>query len=159
MDALRRYQLTNVGLFLVAITHALLTWRPRATLALFVGGAVIAFVLEVVGVATGLLEHELRPRLVGVPVTILLAWPSVVYLAYRVALLVAPGGVEAAAVAAVVATASDVLTDPNAVREGVWRYPESVISEPRYRGVPWWNFLAWLGIVFVTARLPAVLGV
>lgn len=158
MDALRRYQLTNVGLFLVALAHALVTWRSRATVALFVGGALVAFALEVVGVASGLLEHNLRPRVLGVPVTIVLVWPSVVYLAYRVALLVAPAGVEAAAVAAVLATATDVLTDPNGVSEGVWEYPDASVSRPRFRGVPWWNFVGWLVIVFVTAMIPSVVG-
>ena len=156
MDALTRYQLSIGALFLVAAVHALLTWPLRATVALFVGGAVVAFVLEVGGVATGLLEHNLRPQIAGVPVTILLVWPSVVYLAYRLALLVAPADVRAAAVAAVLATAADVLTDPNGVSEGVWHYPESRISDPRFRGIPWWNFVAWLVIVFVTAMLPSL---
>jgi putative membrane protein len=145
-----------VGLFLVAIMHALLTWPGGGILALFVGGIVIAFVLEAIAVAAGVLEHELHPRIAGVPVTILLAWPAVVYLAYRVAELVVPAGVEAAALAAVIATATDLLADPNGVSDGVWRYPESRISGPRYRGVPWWNFLGWLVIVFVTAMLPVL---
>lgn len=158
MDALRRYQVTNVGLFLVTFAHALLTWDLRATLALFVGGALVAFVLEAIGIAVGLLTHNVRPQLLGVPVTVLLAWPAVVYLAYRVALLAVPGGARAAALAAVVATAADVLMDPNGVRDGVWEYPESRVSDPRFRGVPWWNFLAWLVIVFVTAMLPSLAG-
>lgn len=158
MDALERYQWTNIGLFLVTAAHALLTWPLRATVALFVGGALVAFALEVGGIAAGLLEHELRPRIAGVPVTILLAWPAIAYLAYRVALLVAPAGVRAAAVAAVLATAADVLTDPNGVSDGVWRYPDAAISEPRYRGVPWWNFVAWLVVVFVTGMLPSLAG-
>jgi len=158
MDVLRRYQLTNVGLFLVAVAHALFTWRPRATVALFVGGALVAFVLEAAVVGAGLLEHTLRPRVAGVPVTILLAWPSIVYLAYRLALLVAPPGVGAAAVAAVLATAADVLGDPDGVRNGVWEYPLARVSKPRYRGVPWWNFLGWLAIVFLIAMIPTFVG-
>lgn len=158
MDALRRYQSTNVGLFLVAFAHAILTWPPRSVAALFVGGAVIAFALEAATIAAGLLTHNLQPRIAGVPVTVVLVWPAVVYLAYRVALLVAPPGAPAAALAAVIATATDVLTDPNGVSEGVWRYPESRLSTPRYRGVPWWNFVGWLVIVFVTAMLPSVFG-
>lgn len=158
MDALRRYQATNVALFLIAFVHALATWPPRATAALFLGGATIAFVLEVGAVAAGLLEHALRPQVAGVPVTVVLVWPAVVYLAYRVAMLVAPAGVRAAAIAAVLATLTDVLTDPNGVSEGVWEYPPSRISEPRYRGVPWWNFVGWLVVVFLTAMLPTLVG-
>lgn len=156
MDALRRYQATNVTLFLVALGHAAVTWPPRVTLALFAGGAAVAFVLEIGAIALGLLKHNLRPQILGVPVSVVLVWPAVVYLAYRLALLVAPAGPGAAALAAVIATAVDVATDPNGVSDGVWEYPESRISEPRYRGVPWWNFLAWLVIVFCTAMLPSV---
>jgi putative membrane protein len=154
MDALRRYQVTNVALFAVTLVHALLTWPLEATAALFLGGAALAFALEVVAVTAGILRHELEPQVAAVPVTVPLVWPAVVYVAYRVALLVVPGGVPAAALAAVLATAFDVLTDPNGVREGVWAYPESPVSSPRFRGVPWWNFVMWLAVVFVTALLP-----
>lgn len=156
MDPLRRHQLSNVFLFLIAGGHALLTWPLRETVALFVGGMAIALVLEVVGVAIGVLDHHLRHQIAGVPVTILLAWPSVVYLVYRVVSLVVPGGVTAAALTAVLATAADVALDPAGVRDGVWSYPEWRFSEPRYRGVPWWNFVAWLVIVFLTAMLPTL---
>lgn len=157
MDPLRRYQFTNIALFAVATAHALLTWSLRATVALFAGGAAIAFAAELVGVQSGLLDHDLQPQLAGVPLSILFAWPSVVYICYRIALLVVAGGIPAAAIAAVLATVLDVFTDPNGVREGVWHYPEHRISEPRFRGVPWWNFAAWLVIVFLTALLPTVI--
>ncbi|MFB6308348.1 MAG: carotenoid biosynthesis protein [Haloarculaceae archaeon] len=156
MDPLRRYQVTNIALFLVAVLHAFLTWNRRSALVLFLGGIAITFGLEAVGIAAGLLEHELRPQILGVPVSVVLVWPSIVYGAYRIALLVAPSGVEAALVAAVLATGLDVLTDPNGVRDGVWRYPETAIPGPRFRGVPWWNFVGWLVIVFATAMLPTV---
>jgi putative membrane protein len=154
----RRYQATNVALFAVALAHALLTWPPRSTVALFAGGVLLALAAELLGVHLGLVEHALRWQLGGVPVSVLLAWPAVVYIASRVALLLAPAGAPAAAVAAVLATAFDVLTDPNGVDEGVWRYPETAVSEPRFRGVPWWNFLAWLLVVFLTALLPTLSG-
>lgn len=158
MDVRRRYHRNNLVLFGVAVAHALLTWPVEATVALFAGGVAIAFVLEVIAVRLGILEHELRPQLGGVPVTILLAWPAVVYLVYRVALLVAPAGVTAAALTAVLATAVDVLLDPKGVRNGVWRYPEHPLSAPRLRGIPWWNFAGWLVIVFVTSMLPEAVG-
>lgn len=158
MDPRRRYQVGNLAIFVVAIAHALLTWPLRETAALFAGGVVIAFVGEVAVVRAELVEHELRPKIAGVPVSILLVWPAVVYAFYRVALLVAPGELHAAAVAAVLATALDVLTDPNGVREGVWRYPEHPLSEPRFRGVPWWNFAGWLVVVFLTAMVAVMVG-
>jgi uncharacterized membrane protein len=157
VNALRRYQLTNLVLFALTAGHALVTWSVRDALVLFGGGIAVAFAAEVVGVAAGLLDHELRPQVAGVPLSILLAWPAVVYASFRLALLVADG-LAAAAVAAVVATALDLVTDPNGVREGVWSYPDHPLSEPRYRDVPWWNFAAWLVITFLTAALPSVVG-
>lgn len=156
MDALHRYQYTNVALFAVALPHALLTWPIRETGALFLGGLAIAFAAELAVVHTGLVDHNLEPQIASVPVAVLLAWPSIVYLCYRLALLAVPAGVQAAALAAVIATALDVLTDPNGVSEGVWEYPESPISRPRFRDVPLWNFLGWLAIVFAAAMLPTV---
>jgi putative membrane protein len=156
MDALTRYQITNVVLFVVTVAHGLFTWPPRAVVALFVGGAAIAAVGELIVVRTGLVDHELPRQVAGVPLTILLAWPSVVYVSLQIALLAVPLGIEAAVLAAVVGTAGDVMTDPQGVREGVWDYPESPISSPRFRGVPWWNFAGWLVIVFLTAMLPVL---
>jgi putative membrane protein len=158
MDVYRRYQVTNLGLFALAGAHAILTWPLRASVALFAGGMALAVAAEAVVIAGGLLEHELRPQLLGVPVSVVLAWPAIAYLAYRVAGLVVPAGMAAAAVAAVLATALDVPTDPHGVSEGVWRYPEAAISEPRFRGVPWWSFAGWLVLVFVITLLPTAVG-
>ena len=81
------------------------------------------------------------------------------YAVSRVVLLGVPGpGPTAAGVTAVVATALDVVADPRGVRDGIWAYPESWLSSPRIRGVPWWNFAGWLFVVFVTAMLPAIFG-
>lgn len=156
MDDLTRYQAGNVVLFPITVGHAAVTWPPQAVLALFGGGVVIAGIGELVVVSLNLVDHELEPQVAGVPLTILLVWPAVVYVSLQVALLVVPAGVRAAALAAVVATAADVVTDPDGVANGVWHYPESPISSPRYRGVPWWNFVGWLAIVFVTAMLPTL---
>jgi len=155
MDPVRRYALTNAVLFAAALGHALLTWPLGDAAALFVGGGAIAFVLEVVGVAWGLFDHEMRPQVLGVPVAAVGAWPAVVYLSYRVALLGLAPGVPAAAGAAVLATALDVATEVDAVEAGVWTYPEHPLSAVRLRGIPLWNFAAWLAVVFGTAMLPA----
>lgn len=158
MDDARRFQATNGLLAAVALAHALWTWPLRATVALFVGGAALAFALEAVGVALGLLRHEARPQVAGVPVTVPVAWPAIVYVASRGALLAVPAGVPAAALAALLATVADAVTDPIMVRRGVWSYPEARLSSPRVRGVPWWNALAWFGLTFATALLPGLVG-
>jgi putative membrane protein len=154
MNGLQRRQLTNVALFALASSHALVTWPLRATVALFVGGMGIAFVLEVLGVSLGLFRHRFRPQIASVPVTILLAWPAVIYLSHRLALLVTPAAIPAAALTAMIATAADALVEPAMVDGGAWEYPETVVSRPRIRGIPWWNFVAWSGIAFATAFLP-----
>ncbi|MFB6150843.1 MAG: carotenoid biosynthesis protein [Haloarculaceae archaeon] len=151
----RRFQASNLVMAGVALAHALATWPLRATAALFLGGALLAFALEFVGVRAGLLRHRLSPQVASVPVSVVAAWPATVYLFYRLALLVAMG-VRAAALAAVLATAVNVAVDPRMVERGAWSYPESPVSRPRYRGVPWWNFLAWLVVVFVTALFPTL---
>lgn len=154
MDATRRFTLGSATVAVVAVGHALATWPLDRTVALFVGGAAIAVVLEVLGTGAGLVRHEMRPRVLGVPVVVVAAWPATVYVWYRVALLALPAGVEAAALGAVLATASDAVMEPGAVAEGVWTYPEHPLSSPRLRGVPWWNAAAWLAIGFSTAMAP-----
>lgn len=154
MDPVRRFAVTTAAVAVVGVAHALLTWPLPDVVALFVGGATLAFVAEALAVRLGLLEHAMTPRVAGVPLVVVAAWPATAYVVYRIALLVAPAGVEAAALAAVLATLYDVLADQQGVREGVWSYPVHPLSTPRLRGVPWWNFAGWLVLVFVTAMLP-----
>jgi hypothetical protein len=156
MDPVLRYELTNVALTGVALVHALATWPPVDVAALFGGGAALVFVLETVGVGLGFHEHEMAPQVLGVPLVVVGAWPAIVYLTYRVALVALPAGAQAAAAAAVLATAMDALTEADAVAAGVWTYPEHPLSTVRWRGVPLWNFAAWLGVVFLTAMLPTL---
>lgn len=155
MNPVRRYALTNVTLFALALGHALLTWPARDVAALFLGGAAVAFVLEAIGIAAGLFRHEMRPQVLGVPLAVVAAWPAIVYVTYRIALLGLDPGVPAAAGAAVLATVLDAFTELDAIGEGVWTYPEHPLSSLRFAGVPWWNFVAWFIIVFVTALLPS----
>lgn len=158
MDPKRRFVLGSLGLAAVALAHALATWTLRSVAALFIGGAAIAFAAEVAVVRLGLLRHHVRPRVAGVPLAVVPAWPATVYAFYRAASLVVPAGVEAAALAAVAATAFDVVADPLGVSAGHWSYPDSPASRPRLGGVPWWNFVGWSAIVFATAMLPGAVG-
>ena len=158
MDPKRQFVVGTLLFAAAALAHALLTWPLRSTLVLFVGGATIAFLGEAAVIRLGLLRHHVGPRVAGVPLVVLAAWPATVYVFYRAATLVAPPGVEAAALAAVAATLFDGFQDPAGVRRGLWSYPKSPDSEPRFRGVPWWNFAGWLAVVFVTAMLAAQFG-
>jgi putative membrane protein len=150
----RRYTLGQLGLFHLALAHALLTWPLPETVALFAGGVAVAFVVEAPAIRAGLFTHYLRPQVAGIPVSVLLAWPAVVYLAVRAASLVVDGPVAVAAAAAVLATLADAVVEPRAVAAGAWEYGDA-IPGPRVRGVPWWNAAGWLGVVFATALLPS----
>lgn len=143
-----QFRFGSLGLAVLSVAHGALTWGPVAA-ATFAGVAVaLAFVAEVAVVALGLLDHHVSPKIAGVAVSALLGWVGVTYLSYRAVLLVVTPDVAPVA-AAVLATAYDVAADPRGVDDGLWAYPESRLSEPRYRGVPWWNFAGWL--VLVTA--------
>jgi len=63
----RIYVASTVAIGLVAVAHAALTWPLRAVMALFVGGATVAFVAEAVVIRPGWLEHHVGPRVLGVP--------------------------------------------------------------------------------------------
>lgn len=151
MPSSRAFALATVALGLVSLLHAVLTWPPVATVAFFGGGALVAFVAEAVVINAGWLEHHVGPKLAGVPVYVLFGWTGAVYVAFRVALLATDGWV-AVAVAAVLATTYDMLTDHRGVSDGHWTYTDD-LPGPRYRGVPWWNFVGWLVVSAITASL------
>ncbi len=154
MEARRRYQLGNIGIFVAALGHAIGTWPLGATVALFVAGGAIAFVAEAVVVGFGLLDHGLEPKILGVPITVVLVWPAIVYLCLRLALLVVPPGLGATALAALIGTGFDLVTEPYGLAEGVWHYPEHPLSRPRIAGMPWWNAVGWFCLVCVSAAVP-----
>ena len=151
MPRSRSFAAITVALGVVTLVHAVLTWPPAATLALFGGGALVAFVAEALAVNLGWLEHHVGPKLLGVPLYLLFGWTGVVYLAFRAALLVADGWV-AVGVAASLATAYDALTDHRGIEEGHWTYTDD-LPGPRFRGVPWWNFVGWLVVSGITAAI------
>lgn len=145
----RAFALTTVALGLVALLHAALTWPPAATLAFFGGGALVALVAEAVVIKLDWLEHRIGPKVSDVPVYVLFGWTGVVYVAFRLSLLVTDGWA-AVVVAAVLATTYDALTDHRGVSDGHWTYTDD-LPGPRPRGVPWWNFAGWLLVSLVTA--------
>lgn len=147
----RTFVASVAALGVAALAHAALTWPARATLAFFAGGALVAFAAEAVVVNLGWLDHHAGPKLLGVPLYVLLGWTGTVYVAFRLALLVADGW-PAVAAAAVLATTYDVFTDPRGVADSHWTYTDDVPG-PRFHGVPWWNFAGWLAISATTAAL------
>lgn len=151
MTSQRVFAASTVALGVVALLHAGYSWPLQATVAFFGGGIVVAFVAEAVVIDLGWLEHSIDPKVLGVPLYVLPGWTGAVYVAYRVALLLTDGWL-AVAVAAILATTYDLLTDHLGVAAGHWTYSEESPG-PRLRGVPWWNFIGWVGISSVTAAL------
>jgi hypothetical protein len=147
----RLFAATTAVLGLAALSHALLTWPLEATIALFAGGAVLAFVGEVVVVSLGWLEHHLGPKLAGVPLYVLPGWTAVIYVVVRVGLLVSDGWV-VVLIAASLATSYDVLVDNRGVEEGHWTYAGGPPG-PRHRNVPWWNYAGWFVVSGTTAAV------
>jgi hypothetical protein len=147
----RTFAATTVALGVVALTHAAVTWPLAATVAFFGGGAVVAFVAEAAVINFDWLEHHIGPKVVGVPVYLLFGWTGAVYVAFRVALLVTDGW-RAVAVASLLATSYDLLTDHRGVEDGHWTYTDD-LPGPRYRGVPWWNYVGWVVVSGLTAAL------
>ena len=147
----RIYVASTVAVGLVAMAHAALTWPLRAVVALFAGGATVAFVAEAVVIRLGWLEHHVGPRVLGVPPYALFGWTGLVYIAFRVALLVANGRTAVVAGAAL-AAGYDALNDHRGVEAGLWTYTDD-LPGPRRRGVPWWNVVGWLVVGGATAAL------
>lgn len=151
MDEHTQFVATTAGIGVLALAHAALTWPVEATVAFFGGGALVAFVAEVVVVNLGWLDHHAGRQVLGVPLYVLLGWTGTVYVAFRLALL-AVSGWPAVALGAALATAFDVLTDPQGVADGRWTYTDD-LPGPRFADVPWWNYAGWVVISAATAGL------
>ncbi|PSQ16523.1 carotenoid biosynthesis protein [Halobacteriales archaeon QS_8_69_26] len=152
----RRFAAGVAAFGVVALVHAALTWPVAATVALFGGGALVAFVAEAVVIDLGWLERHVGPKVLGVPLYVLFGWTGTVYVAVRIALLVTGGpGPVAVGLAAGLATAYDLLTDHQGVERGHWTYTDD-LPGPRLREVPWWNFAGWIVISSVSGDGTAV---
>ena len=154
MTSHRVFAATTVAIGVLALAHAAITWPPAATVAFFGGGALVAFVAEAVVIRAGWLEHHIGPKLIGVPLYLLFGWTGTIYVAFRLALL-GTDGWTAVLAAAVLATTYDVLTDHRGVVDGHWTYTDD-LPGPRFRTVPWWNFVGWFVISAVTASFALV---
>jgi uncharacterized membrane protein len=149
MPSDRVFVASVVGIGLVALAHAAVTWPVAATVALFGGGTVVAFVAEAVVINLDWLEHHVGLQVLGVPLYVLFGWTGTIYVTFRLALF-ATDGVLAVVLAAGLATTYDLLTDHQGVEQGHWTYTDD-LPGPRPRAVPWWNFAGWFVISSVTA--------
>ncbi|SFR42177.1 carotenoid biosynthesis protein [Halogeometricum limi] len=149
-----RFRLTTTGLGVAAVVHAAWVWGVVPALRFVAVAVAVAFVAEIFVIRPGLLTHHTGPKAMGVPFVALAGWVGVIYVAYSLVGFVVTGPLRPVA-AGVLATATNLLTDPHGVAQGFWTYHESRVSSPRYGDVPWWNYLGWFvlttGITAVAA--------
>jgi uncharacterized membrane protein len=148
---------------MASLAHAWYTLGGRNTLAFFGLSAIVSWIFEQFGVATGLIfghyhyTNYLGARLGDVPLLIPLAWFMMIYSSYVIANLALqrrPSGtppgpaslIGFAAVSAVVMTLWDLVIDPilsgPSVRAWVWE------NGGPYFGIPIHNYAGWLLTTF-----------
>ena len=152
IDRQRQFVLVTCAFGVLAVDHAAYSWGVLPALRFAAVAFAVAFVGELVVVQLGVLVHHTGPRFAGVPLVALFGWTGSIYVSYRLASLVADPAIAPFA-AALLATASDALTDPVCVRRGFWGYPPSRLSVHRFRGVPWWNFAGWFCLTALVSWL------
>ena len=143
----------------VSVSHAAISRGLRTGLGLLALVAVVAVLVEALGLATGFpyggysYSDALGPTVLGVPFLVplawlLMAWPSWV-LAARLVPRSRPGRV---LVAAYVFAAWDVVLDPQMVQAGYWRWTHPQPGLPGIDTVPLTNLAGWLlaGLVLMT---------
>lgn len=122
-------------------------WGWQRTLAMALTAAILSWLIEAIGSATGFPFGEydytpsLRPQLLGVPLVIPLAWLMMLPPAWAVSQTLvglSPRWVFVL-VSAAAFTAWDLFLDPQMVSWGYW-----VWANPSgYFGIPWVNYLGW----------------
>src|SRR5580692_11088031 len=159
--------LGNIGFTLVFVLFALfhcVALEGVARTGIFFGvSAVVSYVMEEVGVRSGLIygayhySDILGVKLGHVPVIIPLAWFMMIYPSWMVARALLrgvdtnsiPGITALATIAAFVMTAWDVVMDPGMARAGNWVWENG----GAYFGVPRRNYLGWLATTFIVYLL------
>jgi putative membrane protein len=155
--------LGNVGFTLVmcgfVVLHCLLQEGPARTAGFFAISAIIAYLMEEIGVRTGLIygayhySDLLGPKLGHVPIIIPLAWFMMIYPAWTVAHALLsgvdthalPGRTAQALIAAGVVTGWDMVMDPGMTAAGNWIWEQG----GAYFGVPLQNYFGWLLTTFL----------
>lgn len=125
------------------------TTRGAAALAVV---ALLGFAVEVIGVRTGVpfgryaYTEVLQPQLFGVPLVMGVAWMALTAAASDAVLRLRLSPTPAAACAALLTTATDLVIDPLAANQlGYWTWSHA----GAYYGIPFGNFVGW----FVTSLL------
>ena len=155
--------LGNIGFTLVfvlfSLTHCTAIEGARRTAMFFAISAIVSYLLEEVGVRTGLVfgayhySDMLGAKLGHVPILIPLAWFMMIYPSWMVARALLryldqdslAGNTARAVVAACVMTAWDTVMDPGMAASGNWVWEKG----GAYFGVPMHNYFGWLLTTFL----------
>jgi uncharacterized membrane protein len=166
----RTIESSTIVLMLFSLCHASYLLGARRALVFFVISAVVSWLFEQVGVATGLIygpyhyTDQLGAKLGHVPVLIPLAWFMMIYPSYIIANLIVlyrPAGFATRAgpivwlslLSAVVMTAWDLPMDPQMSGSGHWVWEQG----GAFFGVPLQNFAGWLLTTFTVYLLYRIL--
>ncbi len=151
---------TLVG-FGLSWLHAIQRLGKRSALTLLACTAIVSFLFEALGVATGWVygpyhyTDKLGPRLLGVPFLIPLAWFLMAYPSYLFAETLTPRTslskryLWVATLAGLIMTSWDLVMDPQMVRGEHWIWE---VQGP-YFGIPLRNFWGWWLTIFVAVLL------
>jgi uncharacterized membrane protein len=151
--------------YVTSVWAAALTRGWRVALALVVVTTGGGFVVEAVGVATGVPFGDysyggaLGPRLSGVPLIIPLAWTWMAWPAWLAASRLAPRWLPARiGLAGLALAAWDLFLDPQMVAEGYWRWANPAFALPGVPAIPVSNYVGWLTVAVGLMALLAAFG-
>lgn len=139
-----------IGLAATSVLHAALTRGPGTALALLLATAVPGYLVEVLGVHTGVpfgsydYAGTLGPRLLAVPPLIGLAWTMLAWPAALAARRLVAGRVGRVLVGAWALASADLFLDPQQVAAGHWVWSAPNPHLPGVATVPLTNYGGWL---------------
>jgi uncharacterized membrane protein len=149
----------------MCVAHAAVTRGPARAAAVFAVTAVPGYLVEAIGVGTGVpfgayrYSDVLGPRMLGVPLVIGLAWTMLSWPAALVARRLVLGRVTRVLVGAWATTVGDLFLDPQMVASGAWTWRDTVPHLPGVPGVPLTNYAGWLLVTLaLSALVQAVMG-
>lgn len=147
----------RVGLIAIVLLQAVVAilslssiWSSRHVVTAALGICGGGWLAEYLGVTTGKLfgrysyTARLAPQVGHVPIWVAIAYLGILVPSWGVADLLVAGdrGVAFVVASAVVATATDLLLDPILVSWRVWEWR----SASGYFGIPWRNYVGWMGV-------------
>jgi uncharacterized membrane protein len=147
-----------------SIAHVLVTRGPRPALAVLAVTGGGGFVVEVLGVQTGVpfgdysYSASVGPRLFGVPPVIGLAWTMLAWPAVLAARRLVEGPLARVLVGAWALASWDLFLDPQMVAAGIWRWRHPDPHLPGVPSVPLTNYAGWMLVaLFMSTALQLLL--